>query len=170
MADIKSKYPATSTVAITCDVSSLASSTTWAGRASTAVDNTTNLDLDHLVSGVVKLGTGPTAAKKVVVYAYAPIKIVSGTPTYPDGITGTDAAKTMTSENVAIGALVWLWTGNTDATTGLNLYMPPRSIAQAFGAMPPFYGLFVYHDSVAALDATAGNHYFHYERIQAQTV
>lgn len=170
MADIKSKYPATSTVAITCDISSLASSTSWAGRASTAVDNTTNVDLDHLVSGVIKLGTSPTVSKTVSVYAYAPVKIVTGTATYPDSITGTDAAKTMTSDNVARGCLVWLWSANTDATTGLNLYMPPRSIAQAFGAMPPFYGLFVTHDSVAALDSTAGNHYFHYERIQAQTV
>lgn len=172
MADIKVKYSASgaNTVAIACDISSLASSTSWAGRASTAIDNTTNLDLDHLVSGVVKLGTSPTVSKTVSVYAYSTAKIASGTPTYVDGITGTDANKTMTSANVAFSCLVWLWSATTDATTGLNLYMPPRSIAQAFGAMPPFYGLFVVHDSVAALDSTSGNHYFHYERIQAQTV
>lgn len=170
MADIKLKFPVTDTVAITISLASLASSTAYAGRASTAINNTTNLDLDHLVSGVIKLGTTPTAAKRVSVYAYAPVRIVSGTPTYPDGITGTDAAKTMTSANVALASLVWLWGGNTDATTGLNLFMPPRSIAQAFGNMPPHWGLFVMHDSVAALDATASNHYLHYQRVQAQTV
>lgn len=170
MALIKASYPATSTVAITISLASLASSTSWAGQASTAIDNTTNVDLDHLVSGVIKLGTSPTASKTVNVFAYAPVKIVTGTPTYPDSITGTDAAKTMTSPNVAQACLRWLWTGNTDATTGLNLFMPPTSIAQVFGAIPPFWGLFVYHDSVAALDSTSGNHYFHYERIQAQTV
>lgn len=170
MADIKTKYPATSTVAITCDLSSLASSTVFAGRASTAVDNTTNLDLDHLVSGKITLGTTPTVSKQVSVYAYAARTIASGTPTYPDSITGADAAKTMTSANVANGVLRLLWSGTSDATTGRVLEMPPCSIAQAFGAMPPFYGLFVVHETVAALDSTAGNHAFHYQRVQAQTV
>ena len=77
-ADIKLKYPSTSSVAITCDVSSLASSTAYAGRASTAIDNTTNLDLDHIVSGSITLGTTPTASKNVWVYAYAPTKVVTG--------------------------------------------------------------------------------------------
>lgn len=169
--DIKTKYPATSTVSITCDVSSLASSTVGAGRASTAVDNTTNVDLDHLVSGHIKLGTTPTVSKAVSVYAYAAESMASGTPTYPDSITGTDAAKTMTSLNVMAGALRLLWSGVSDATTGRVLYMPPTSVAQAFGgALPPFWGIFVTHESVAALDATGGNHGFQYHRIQTQTV
>lgn len=170
MADFKIKYPATDTSPITISLASLASSTAWAGRASTAIDNTSNLDLDHLVSGVIKLGTSPTGSKTISVFAYASIKIVSGTPTYPDGITGTDAAKTMTSANVANSALAWLWSASTDNATGLNLYMPPRSISLAFGGIPPYWGLFVTHDSGVALDATSGNHYFHYQRIQAQSV
>jgi len=172
MADIKLKYPQSSsdTVAITCAVASLASSTAWAGRASTAINNTSNLDLDHAVSGSIMLGTTPTVDKTVSVFAYAPTKIVSGTPTYPDGITGTDAAKTMTSAYVAEACLVWLWSGKTDATTGRVLDMPPRSIASAFGFMPAFWGIFVTHDSGVALNSTSGNHFFHYERIQAQTV
>lgn len=170
MSDIKTSYPSSSTVAITCDVSSLASSIAAAGRASTAIDNTTNLDLDHLVSGKIKLGTTPTVSKPVSVYAYAPLSIAAGTPTYPDSITGTDAAKTMTSLNVANGVLRLLWSGLSDAVTGRELFMPPTSIAAAFGAMPPFYGIFVTHESVAALDSTSGNHVFHYQRVQAQTV
>lgn len=170
---IKLLYPASSanTVAFTFDVSSLASSTVWAGRASTAVDNTTNLDVDHLVGGVTKLGTGPTASKTVAIYVYSIVKIAAGVPTYVDGITGTDAAKTMTSANVALGCLKRLWSASTDATTGLVLAMPPTSIAARFGGiLPPFYGLFMTHDSGVALDATAGSHSFHYERIQSQTV
>lgn len=168
--DIKSKYPNADTVAITCDLASLASSTAGAGRASTAVDNTSNLDLDHLVSGMVTLGTTPTVSKVVSVYAYAAHKIVSGTYTYPDSITGTDAAKTMTSVNVMNGALRLLWTGLSDATTGRVLYMPPCSIANAFGAMPPKWGIFVTHETAVNLNSTSGNHEFHYQRIQAQTV
>lgn len=172
MADLKVKYPQSSadSVAITITLASLASSTAWAGRASTAINNTSNLDLDHLVSGKVKLGTTPTVSKTVQVYAYAAQSITSGTPTYPDGITGTDAAKTMTSANVAYACLRFLWAGTTDATTGLVLEMPPVSIAQVFGSVPPYWGLFFVHDSVAALDSTGGNHSFQYHRVQAQSV
>jgi hypothetical protein len=171
MADLKIKYPQSNadSVAITISLASLASSTTWAGRASTAVNNTSNLDLDHLVSGKIKLGTSPTVSKSVQVYAYAAQSIASGTPTYPDSITGSDAAKTMTSANVAFACLRFLWAGTSDATTGLVLEMSPTSIAQVFGSVPPYWGLFVVHDTVAALDSTSGNHSFQYQRVQAQS-
>jgi len=167
MATVQQNYAAADTVAITITLASLASaSTRLAGRASTAVDNTSNLDLDHLVSGVIRLGTSPTVSKTVEVWAYAPIKIASGTPTYPDGITGTDAAKTMTSANVKMSALRFVAAMTTDATTNLDLFIPPTSIAQLFGELPPYWGLFVTHDSGVALNATAGNHYLHYLRVR----
>lgn len=172
MATLKTLYPQSNadSVAITITLASLASSTAWAGRASTAINNTSNLDLDHLVSGKIKLGTSPTVSKTVQVYAYAAQSIASGTPTYSDGITGTDAAKTMTSANVAYACLRFLWAGTTDATTGLVLEMPPTSIAQVFGSVPPYWGLFVVHDSGVNLDSTGSNHAMQYQRVQAQSV
>ncbi len=172
MTTLKTLYPQSNadSVAITITLASLASSTAWAGRASTAINNTSNLDLDHLVSGKIKLGTSPTVSKTVQVYAYAAQSIASGTPTYPDGITGSDAAKTMTSANVAYACLRFLWAGTTDATTGLVLEMPPTSIAQVFGSVPPYWGLFVVHDSGVNLDSTGGNHSMQYQRVQAQSV
>ncbi len=172
MAALKIAYPQSNadSIAITITLASLASSTAWAGRASTAINNTSNLDLDHLVSGKIKLGTSPTVSKTVQVYAYAAQSIASGTPTYPDGITGSDEAKTMTSANVAYGCLRFLWAGTTDATTGLVLEMPPTSIAQVFGSVPPYWGLFVVHDSGVNLDSTGGNHSMQYQRVQAQSV
>jgi len=172
MATLKTLYPQSNadSVAITITLASLASSTAWAGRASTAINNTSNLDLDHLVSGKIKLGTSPTVSKTVQVYVYAAQSIASGTPTYPDGITGSDAAKTMTSANVAYACLRFLWAGTTDATTGLVLEMPPTSIAQVFGSVPPYWGLFVVHDSGVNLDSTDENHSMQYQRIQAQSV
>jgi len=172
MATLKTLYPQSNadSVAITITLASLASSTAWAGRASTAINNTSNLDLDHLVSGKIKLGTSPTVSKTVQVYVYAAQSIASGTPTYPDGITGSDAAKTMTSANVAYACLRFLWAGTTDATTGLVLEMPPTSIAQVFGSVPPYWGLFVVHDSGVNLDSTGENHSMQYQRIQAQSV
>lgn len=172
MADIKIKYPQSNadSIALTITLASLASSTAWAGRESTAVNNTSNLDLDHLVSGKFTLGTSPTVSKNVSVYAYAAQSIASGTPTYPDGLTGSDAAKTMTSANVAFACLRLLWSGVTDATTGRVLEMPPTSIAQVFGSVPPFWGVFVTHDSGVNLNSTEGNHSMQYQRVQAQTV
>jgi len=140
------------------------------GRASTAVDNRTNLDLDHLVSGIITTGTSPTVGAQMELWAYAPIKTVTGTPTYPDSITGTDAAKTMTSLNVKYSALVPVQTIIIDATSNIAYPIRQFSVATLFGTMPKFWGLFLVHSTGAALNATAGNQDFEYERIQATVV
>ncbi len=172
MADIKTKYPSTSTTAVTLAVASLADDNTnqVAGRAGTAVDNTTNVDLDHLVSGFITAGTSPTASRVIEIWAYAPISMASGTPTYPDSITGTDAAKTMTSLNVKYAALKLVTAMTVDSTSNRAYYFSPVSIAGLFGAMPPFWGLFVVNRTGVALNATGGNHVVTYQRVQAQTV
>lgn len=171
MADIKTKYPATSSVAITCTTASLASDTTLlAGRASTAVDNTANLDLDHRISGVLRVsGTAPTASTTIELWAYAPIIIASGTPTYPDSITGTDAAKTMTSAYVKFSALRLIATIYVDAAASRDYYVAPTSIANLFGgALPQFWGVFVVQGTGQALNATQVS--LQYDRVQGQTV
>jgi hypothetical protein len=171
MADFKTKYPATSSIALTLGVASLASDTNLlAGRASTAVDNTSNLDLDHLVSGVVMTGTTPTVNTTIEVWAYASYKTASGTPTYPDTITGTDANKTLTNSGTKAAALRLVASIVVTATSNVAYPFAPVSIASLFGAMPKFWGLFVVHNTGAALNSTAGNHDFQYERIQAQSV
>lgn len=173
MADIKTKYPASSadTVALTITLASLATSTSrLAGRESTAVDNTTNLDLDHLLSGKIRSGTSPTNAKSIEVWAYAPITIASGTPVYPDVIDGTDSDETLTSENVKNSMLRLVWSTATDNTSDRDYFIPPTSIAACFGELPPRWGIFVTHDTGVALNATGGNHALHYHRIQRQSV
>lgn len=166
-------YPSTSTVALTLSLGALADDNTngIAGRASTAVDNTTNQDLDHILSGYIKAGTTPTAGRTIEVWVYAPIVIASGTPTYPDSITGSDAAKTFTSRNILVGGLALAAVLTVDATTG-NVYpIKPVSIASLFGGvLPPFWGVWVLNRTAVALDATNGNHVLNYERIQSQGV
>jgi hypothetical protein len=171
MADIKVKYPATSSVALTITLASLATdSTLLTGRESTAVDNTTNCDLDHLVSGVIMTGTTPTVSTRIEVWAYASFKTASGTPTYPDVLDGTDSAETMTSAGVKDAALALVATMIVSATSNVAYYFRPVSIATLFGAMPKFWGIFVTHNTAVNLNSTGGNHVIEYERIQAQTV
>lgn len=172
MADIRSRYPSSSTVTMTFVLTSLVSDTNLlAGRASTAVDNTTNLDLDHMVSGLITTGTSPTVGTTIEVWAYAPRSIATGTPTYPDSITGTDANKTMTSANVKNAALRLVASITVDATTARGYDFAPVSIASLYGgSLPPFWGLFVVHNTAVNLNSTAGNHLFYYDRRQAQTV
>lgn len=174
MADFKLKYPSNSTVGLTISLASLATNAVGvftAGQESTAVDNTTNLDLDHLLSGKVRVGTTPTSGRTIAVYVYAPLSVSSGTPTYPDVFDGTDSAETVTSANVLNGALRLAWAATVDATTDRDYFMPPTSIASLFGGvMPTHWGIYVAHDTNVALNATGGNHSFQYLRVQSQSV
>ena len=174
-ADLKTKYPAASadSIALTCTLASLAtSSTLLAGREATAVDNTTNLDLDHLLSGVIRVGTTPTIDTRIEVWVYAPIRIASGTPTYPDVLDGTDSDETITSAGVKWGVLRLVQSLVVDATTTDRDYaFLPVSVARLFGGvLPPFWGVFVTHNTGVSLNSTGSNHYLHYHRIQRQSV
>jgi hypothetical protein len=176
VADIKIRYPSTSSVDLTISLTSLAANGSagvfTVGRASTAENNTTNLDLDHLLSGVIRTGTTtPVAGRSINVYAYASYITVTGTPTYPDSITGTDAAKTMTSANVQNSALKFVASITIDATAERDYVIAPVSIASIFGGvLPKFWGIFVAHDTGSNLSATGGACKLSYERIQSQTV
>ena len=173
MANIQTRYPSANTVALTITLASLASTAAGvllAGRESSAVDNTVNLDLDHLVSGRIRVGTSPTANRVIELWAYAPVEIVGGTPTYPDVLDGTDSDETITSANVKASALRPVWSTLIDNTTDRDYFIPPTSIASLFGDLPPYWGLFLTHDTGVALNATGSNHAIHYHRIQRQSV
>ena len=174
MSDIKIKYPSTSSVTLTIDLASLASGSAGvftAGREGNAVDNTSNLDVDHLLSGVIRAGTSPTASRYINVYVYANISSASGTPTYPDVLDGTDSAETFTSANVMNGIVKLAASMISDSTSNRDYFFGPVSVAQLFGgSLPKFWGVFVAHDTAVALNATGGQHVLTYERIQAQTV
>lgn len=156
MSDVKIEYPSTSTQALTLTTASLASDTNLlAGRASTGVDNTSNVDLDHLLSGTIRTGTSPTVSTLIEVWAYSIVSQSSGTPTYVDAITGSDANKTMTSANVKYSALRLACTITIDNTSNRDYYIPPTSIAALFGgSLPPFWGIFVVHNTAVNLNSS----------------
>lgn len=153
---------------ITATLAALATSATRvAGRASTAVDNTTNLYDDALLSGKITPGTTPTANKQIDVWVYAD----DGNDVYPDGITGTDAAQTMTSENVRNAAMRLALSITIDSTSDRVYYFRGLSVAALFGGiLPRKWGVFVAHDTAVNLNATGTNFELRYVGVQYQGV
>lgn len=160
-ADIKIAYAASAQITLGLHATPLASSSTFAaGRESAAIDNKTTVKyLDYRVAGKATTGTTPTTAKSIRVYAYAS---VNDTPTYPDTLDGTDSDESLTSADM-LAALAFLGSTQVDATSNRTYWFSAlRSIALAFGFVPTHWGLYVAHDTVAALNSTDTNHAFHH--------
>ncbi len=165
MAVEKLKYA--NAAAITITLGSLASDASrLAGRESDKVDNTTNLYLDALVSGKVKVGTSPTSGKRIDVWVYA---CHDETPTFQDVFDGTDSAETILSSGIRNGVLARLASIIVEGTTDRVYSIRPTSVATLFGGvLPRFWGLFVAHDTGAALNASG--HEFKYIGVHHETV
>jgi len=154
MADVKANYPAASDITIT--IASLATDTNLlTGRESTALDNSSNLYLDYLVSGKITTGTSPTNARSIQVFA---VGSWDGT-TWPDVFDGTDSAETITSANHKNSICRFIAEMATDATSDRVYHFGPVSLASAFGGvMPVKVVFFVVHNTAVNLNSTAGNH------------
>lgn len=155
MADALIAYNASAS--ITCTLASLASSATFvAGRASAAYDNTSNLDLDVLLSGKVTVGTTPTVNTEI----HIDVLGMLDDSTWPDVFDGTDSAETVTSAGMSKGYLRRAATLIVDATTSDRTYnFGPISVAQLFGGtLPPKFQVFVTHNTGVNLNSTPANH------------
>lgn len=163
-ADIKSKY-GTSNQAIVCSLAPAGVGLANNGaRASTAVDNTTNLFLDALVFLNIKSGAAGTLATGTVnVYAYG---TSDGGTNYTEGATGTDAAITLVSPtNLKLIGIINVVAVATTYKSG------PFSVAAAFGGvLPDHWGIVIENKSGGAFDTTEGNHLKVYQGVLAQTV
>ena len=116
---------------------------------STAIDNTSNLDLDALISGSLKTnaaGTSSTGTITILVAASA-----DGGTSYPTNV-----------NNCKVLAVL---TANANATAYV---MDPTSVAALYGGMlPSHFKIGVVNNTGAALDASANSMF--YER-QAETL
>lgn len=161
--NVELKY-GTSNQTITITLASLTASAT-VGRASTAVDNTSNLFIDALVSGFVDVGS-VSGDKQVLIYAYGS---ADGGTTYSgqngaNSITGTDVGFTRAdpTDLRLIGVLAC-------PTSSVKMLFGPYSVAQAFGGiLPASWGIVVFNDSGATFSATAGNNKAWYQGVLAQ--
>lgn len=156
--DIKQRFGA-SNQSITLTHASLANN---GARASTAVDNSSNLFTNALVGGKVKTGASGTASTGTVnVYAYAS---ADGGTTYSDSATGTDAGITLTvPPNAKLIGIV-----NCVANATIYKY-GPFDVASAFGGvLPSSWGTILENKTGGSLDATEGSHGMHYQGVYAQ--
>lgn len=146
-------------VSVTKTLASLASSATFiAGRELGVIDNASPKYFDLHLGGVIRVGTTPTINTQILVFVFAPRE--QDAPTYPDQMTGTDAARSVTSVGVGQGFLRLAVSLNVDATTSNRDYaFGGIGLAQFFGGfLPKKIGVFVAHNTGVALNATEGQH------------
>lgn len=161
MADIKLKYPVSGGTALTCTLTSLASSLT-AGRASTYVDNSTDLNVDALVTVKVKTVAGTIANDRAVyVYAYGYDGSI-----YTANATGSDAAITLDDPTtMQVLGMIPVPAANTTYQGG------PWSLARLFGGViPSRWGIVVRNYTGLALSATADDLSVRFLPVQLQSV
>lgn len=153
---------------ITLSPASLASSGTYvAGRESTEIDNTTNEYLDALVQGFVTTGTSPTVDTYIKLYVWGSHTAPSTTAL--DVLDGLDSAETFTSAEIMNSIVTLVRSVKINATSNQKYHFKPFSIADIFGEVPQYWGLFLAHDTGVALNSTAGNHEFKYTGIKHDT-
>ena len=159
-----------SNTAITMDLASLASSSTFvAGRESSQVDNTTNKYMDALVSGFVSVGTTPTANKTIAVYVWGADTSLATTPI--DTLDGTDSAETLTNTGILNALRFGAAVSVPAATSDVQYPVLPFSVAALFGGvMPKYWGLFVAHDTGVNLRSTLNTNSFEFVGVKFDTV
>lgn len=143
----------------------LASLTNTSARASTVVDNTVSLYEDvYLFVKITTAAAGTSTTGYVNIYAYGTVD--NGT-TYPEGITGTDAAVTLTSPPNLI--LIGQLNANTNAATKT---FGPISFCRNYGLdrLPAKWGIVIQNQSGATFNATGSNFAALYQGINGQLV
>ena len=160
MADIKTAYGTNGQI-ITITLTSLADSST-AGRECTVVSNTSDKFLDVLIMGKLKTQNAGSISAPSAAFVYAYGSTDAGA-TYPDTVTGADAAITLNSPTqLKLLGVIYAAAINTQYKGG------PWSLAALFGGrMPEKWGIVVVNDTGTALTATSTDHVFQYQGVYA---
>lgn len=138
------------------------SATLLAGWTSGSVNNTSTLAMDYMISGRFEVNTGaaPTADTQIQLWAYS---CENDTPTWPDlfsaGTEGTEGTATVHDAEMMSGMRL-LWSTVVDANTSDVYTVPYTSIAQAFGHVPPYFALFVTHNTGQNLHSAVNALYY----------
>jgi hypothetical protein len=163
VAEIKRKYQASVNLTVTNLASIATSSTLVAGWLSEIIDNTSDLDLDKLITGKIVLGNSATAGQ-IALYAIAMLDdsnwpssaLTSGT----FGTEGTGSFKDATNRD-AVAMPVWSIGNRADPGTDDTYQIAASSLAGAFGGiLPAKCVLFLTHSTGVNL-ASSGHQVTH---------
>lgn len=150
MADIKRFYRGSTNLTLTGLGSIATSATLVAGWISGVIDNTSQLDLEEQLTGMIALGNGATAGQ-IAIYAIGQLDdtswpqsaLASGT----FGTAGAAAFKDATNRD-AVAMLVWTCGTRADPGTDDVYQIAASSIRNAFGGiLPKRVVLFVTHST-----------------------
>lgn len=170
------KYPAISSSSVSITLDGLAGNSQGvftSGRASATISNNSTLDLDHLLSGFVRVGNSAgTDGRSINIYATAPISLVSGTPVWAPSFSGSDAGVSGLQAGSMHAYLRLLLSITVTASASTTYHFSGISVASAFGGLlPPMYVLYVSHDTTnGGLSNDSGANAINYTRVQGQSV
>jgi hypothetical protein len=152
--DVTAKYRASSNLTVT-NLHGIASSSTWlSGWTSGTIDNTSNLDLDVLVSAKFVAESSGLSAGEIRVYVYAMLDDSNWPDIFSSGTEGTEGTATLHDTEIR-DALPVLFIVTTDTSASRPYPMISKSIAALFGGqMPPKCALFVAQSTGTTLETT----------------
>lgn len=154
-------YGTATTVTIT--LASLATSAADVGRESGVIDVATLDVLDMWVGGKITVGTTPTANTQIRIY-FAPSH--DGTLYAGNAAGAGDAALTPSAvELMKLAEIIPVKVATSNVTFNWGVLA-----SRVFGGfLPPKFVVFVTHNTVAALNATGGNHSLSYRAVGPET-
>lgn len=148
MGAVTKTYRASTNLTVT-NLHSIATSAAWtAGWISGIIDNTTDLDLDKVVTAKFALGNSATAGE-IRMYAIAMLDDSNWPAILSAGTLGTEGTATVTTATIRDAAMIPIWGAATRADPGTDdVYnMRPVSLLAAFRYMPPKVVLYVSHST-----------------------
>jgi hypothetical protein len=154
--DVTIKYRASSNLTVTALNGGIASSSTHvSGWESAEIDNTTDKDLDKLISGKITVESSGLAAGEIRIYVVPKLD----DSTWPGGFDGTESAEAtpLDDANGTAAGAVLLKSIATDTTASQVYYFHLLRVAAAFGGvLPPKFVILITQSTGAALE-TSGN-------------
>ena len=159
--NILTEYRASTNLTVTNLHSLAASAGLLAGWTSAGISNTTDKDLDKLVSAQFTTASANRQTGQIQVWAYARLDDSTWPDIFSAGTEGTQGTATLHDDEQKNECLRLLWSTTTDTGNGEVHNMPPTSVRAAFGGfMPAEFAVFVTSNcatSTNACFAASGN-------------
>lgn len=144
MGAITRSYRASSNITVT-NLHSLAASSAWgSGWTSGTIDNTTDLDLDKLITAKFVTASSSRTAGYIRIYVYAMLDDSNWPDLFSAGTEGTEGTATTHDTEQRDSGMRLAHVIEVDNGASEVYEMPPTSVAALFGGtLPPKFAIFV---------------------------